>query len=93
MTINLKNLLNPEKKISKMGEFQELGHISGLDIPLSGHFIDYRRSMVNWCPIGRNANPKQRKQFIRHDNSQSPTLRQKELDKVGYKINLRCQIL
>ena len=32
MTINLKNLLNPEKKISKMGEFQELGHIPGLDI-------------------------------------------------------------
>jgi len=32
MTINLKNLLNPEKKISKMGEFQELGNIPGLHI-------------------------------------------------------------
>ena len=28
MTINLKNLLNPEKKISKMGEFQELKELS-----------------------------------------------------------------
>jgi len=32
MTINLKNLLNPNIKISKMGEFQELKRIEGLSI-------------------------------------------------------------
>tara|TARA_Y100001970_G_C14224731_1_gene854887 strand:+ start:1115 stop:2419 length:1305 start_codon:yes stop_codon:yes gene_type:complete len=32
MTINLKNLLNPKAKTSKMGEFQELQPISGLEI-------------------------------------------------------------
>ena len=32
MTINLKNLLNPNIKSSKMGEFQELGEINGLSI-------------------------------------------------------------
>ena len=32
MTINLKNLLNPKIKISKMGEFQELKKIEGLSI-------------------------------------------------------------
>ena len=32
MTINLKNLLNPKVKMSKMGEFQELQHIEGLEI-------------------------------------------------------------
>jgi len=32
MTINLKNLLNPNIKISKMGEFQELKQIEGLCI-------------------------------------------------------------
>jgi glutamate N-acetyltransferase/amino-acid N-acetyltransferase len=32
MTINLKNLLNPNKKISKMGDFQELKRIEGLSI-------------------------------------------------------------
>ena len=32
MTINLKNLLNPKIKISKMGEFQELKKIQGLSI-------------------------------------------------------------
>jgi glutamate N-acetyltransferase/amino-acid N-acetyltransferase len=32
MTLNLKNLLNPKIKQSKMGEFQELQHIDGLEI-------------------------------------------------------------
>ena len=25
------------------------------NIPMTGHFINYRGSMINWCPIGRNA--------------------------------------
>ena len=32
MTLSLKNLLNPKVKMSKMGEFQELQHIEGLEI-------------------------------------------------------------
>ena len=32
MTLNLKNLLNPKVKMSKMGEFQELQPIKGLQI-------------------------------------------------------------
>ena len=32
MTINLKNLLNPKGKLSKMGEYQELKSIEGLQI-------------------------------------------------------------
>ena len=32
MTINLKNFLAPNKKISKMGEFQEIKHIEGLQV-------------------------------------------------------------
>jgi glutamate N-acetyltransferase / amino-acid N-acetyltransferase len=32
MTLNLKNLLNPKVKMSKMGEFQELKAIDGLEI-------------------------------------------------------------
>ena len=32
MTLNLKNLLNPKIKPSKMGEFQELQPIAGLQI-------------------------------------------------------------
>ena len=59
-------------------------------VPLTGHFISYRGSMINWCPIGRNANAKQRREFSEIDNSTIPSLRKKELDKVNYKINLRC---
>tara|TARA_R100000406_G_scaffold88556_1_gene73978 strand:+ start:704 stop:1510 length:807 start_codon:yes stop_codon:yes gene_type:complete len=36
-------------------------------IPLTGHFINYRGSMINWCPIGRNANSHQREAFVKFD--------------------------
>ena len=32
MTLNLKNLLNPKVRMSKMGEFQELQPIAGLEL-------------------------------------------------------------
>lgn len=41
---------------------------SDKDIPLSGHFIDYRGSMINWSPIGREATSQQRLEFIKMDN-------------------------
>tara|TARA_R100000808_G_scaffold23969_1_gene54079 strand:+ start:2177 stop:2977 length:801 start_codon:yes stop_codon:yes gene_type:complete len=37
------------------------------EIPLTGHFISYRGSMINWCPIGRNANQEQRNKFVEFD--------------------------
>lgn len=43
--------------------------ISNHPIPLTGHFINYRDSMINWCPIGRNANNKQRKEFQNLDKN------------------------
>ena len=36
-------------------------------IPLTGKFIDYRDSMINWCPIGRNAGEAPRNQFVNLD--------------------------
>ena len=42
-------------------------HISSLDIPLSGEFIQYRGSMINWCPIGRSATSKDREKFTNYD--------------------------
>ena len=36
-------------------------------LPLTGTFIQYRGSMINWCPIGRNANNDQRKKFSEWD--------------------------
>ena len=47
-------------------------HISSNRIPLTGHFIDYRGSMINWCPVGRNANEQDRKTFIEMDKDTNP---------------------
>tara|TARA_R110000824_G_scaffold195409_2_gene378154 strand:+ start:1814 stop:2629 length:816 start_codon:yes stop_codon:yes gene_type:complete len=33
------------------------------DLPLTGNFIQNRNSMINWCPIGRNALSRDREQF------------------------------
>jgi len=43
--------------------------VSHYNIPLSGHFISYRESMINWCPIGRNADLVERESFCQFDKS------------------------
>ena len=47
---------------------QQVAHAKNLPC-LSGHFVDYRGSMINWCPIGRNASQQQREEFIQWDAS------------------------
>ena len=57
-----------------------IGRQSGLrysDFPLTGHFIDYRGSMINWCPIGREATHKDREQFVCYDGLKK--LREEEM--------------
>jgi len=41
--------------------------MSEFDIPLTGHFISARGSMINWSPMGRNADDKQRSRFKKFD--------------------------
>ena len=41
--------------------------VSHYDIPLTGHFVSYRGSMINWCPIGRNATKEHRERFVDFD--------------------------
>ena len=36
-------------------------------IPLTGNFISYRGSMINWCPMGRDASPSDRQIFEKVD--------------------------
>ena len=38
------------------------------DIPLTGNFVQNRGSMINWCPIGRNAQQEERNIFKALDN-------------------------
>ena len=63
---------------------------------LTGHFISYRGSMINWCPIGRNASESQRYEFMKLDNFYEPTLRTRELRALSYKladINLESRVV
>jgi phosphomannomutase len=57
--------------------------------PLTGHFIDYRGSMINWCPIGRNATTEDRQFFVEYDNSFSPTIRESFIDRLRHYINIQ----
>ena len=38
------------------------------DLPLTGNFVQNRGSMINWCPIGRNAQQEEREVFKALDN-------------------------
>tara|TARA_B100000424_G_scaffold263671_1_gene251205 strand:- start:28 stop:813 length:786 start_codon:yes stop_codon:yes gene_type:complete len=38
------------------------------NIPMTGNFISYRGSTVNWCPIGRNANDADREEWCLWDS-------------------------
>ena len=46
----------------------QINLFEGIDIPLSGNFISYRGSMLNWCMIGRDATPEERKTFVDLDS-------------------------
>ena len=37
------------------------------DLPFTGTFVQYRGSLLNWCPIGRVANSKQRESWKKWD--------------------------
>lgn len=38
------------------------------DMPLTGCFVDYRQTTINWCPIGRAAKPLDRKAWEKIDS-------------------------
>ena len=37
------------------------------DLPLTGNFISDRGSMINWCPVGRDASDNERLEFVNFD--------------------------
>ncbi|OAF65125.1 hypothetical protein A3Q56_07164 [Intoshia linei] len=53
-----------EEKLQKLINFA-LKELSNIDLPLKrGNFIEFRKGMINICPIGRNANIEERKIFV-----------------------------
>ena len=72
-SVDMRTHLGEEKFINLMQKLSEQQHhIAALRIPLTGHFVNYRGSMINWCPIGRNANHKDREEFMKLDKSYGP---------------------
>jgi len=55
------------------------------DIPLTGNFIQNRSSMINWCPIGRNASTPERHQFVALDKLYR--IRSRYMDKLINELN------
>ena len=68
---------------------EQQANFSNERFPLTGHFIDYRGSTINWCPIGRNAQAEDRQFFVDYDNSFSPTLREVYLGRLRHYANLQ----
>ena len=69
---NMRNEVTDEKfnELMKILITTQFGFSCGEhNLPLTGHFISYRGSMINWCPIGRNANDDQRKAFVKWDKT------------------------
>ena len=56
------------------------------DIDISGHFVSYRQSMINWCPIGRDASDDLRQKFFDFDSKTKwrETARKELLETFGH---------
>lgn len=54
-------------------------------LPLTGNFIQMRGSVLNWCPIGRNADDMQRKAWVKLDKNFN--IRESFLNHISGKIN------
>ncbi len=57
---------------------------NNVDIPLSGNFISFRGSMVNWCMIGRDADHNMRNEFSKQDAAKS--IRKHLKDKLDFEL-------
>jgi len=87
---NMKEKLGKDKfKQLMVGLIEFLASVDLYRFPLTGHFIQYRESMVNWSPIGRNAKDEERAAFIKYDNSMSPSYRTGLIDLLKRKLSIR----
>ena len=54
--------------ISKIFSWQSEIAMLYPDLPFTGTFVQYRGSLLNWCPIGRSANLEQREDWKKWDS-------------------------
>lgn len=87
---NMKEQLGKDKfKQLMVGLIEFLASVDLFRFPLTGHFIQYRESIVNWSPIGRNAKDEDRATFIEYDNSMSPSYRTGLINLLKRKLSIR----
>jgi len=71
-TLNMREHLGEEffrKLMFILSERMYITHLTNASakMPLMSHFISYRESLINWCPIGRLASHEDRERFIEID--------------------------
>lgn len=66
---NLREKIGEEKFKIVMREliYEQTESMIDYDFPLTGNFVTYRGSTINWCPVGRCANDKDRAAFKKED--------------------------
>lgn len=55
-------------------------------LPFTGTFIQYRGSLLNWCPIGRDAGDREREAFVKIDEAQGVRMKYKNWVQTGAAI-------
>lgn len=67
--VDMKNHIGPERyrRLVRKLLVLQLSLMDKYEIPVTGNFISDRGSMVNWCPIGRDAGAWQRARFVDMD--------------------------
>ena len=74
--VSMKKKLGPENYRKLIQELiLSQVDMSNEGVPLTGHFINCRGSMINWCPIGRNADLEEREKFMEIDRSMNLRVR------------------
>ena len=58
---------NVDNIISELIRLQSDYMVQNPPHSFTGHFVSYRDSLINWSPVGRNANSDQRNDFIIYD--------------------------
>ncbi|HIL26184.1 MAG TPA: hypothetical protein EYG21_02145, partial [Nitrospinaceae bacterium] len=71
-SVSIREYLGEEKFLKLFQILISLNHKISSEhsgaFPLTGHFISFRSSLINFCPVGRNATDSDRNSFIKYDN-------------------------
>ncbi len=95
-------LLSYKKLIRSILEIQSRIANTNLELPLSGTFLQYRGSLLNWCMIGRDFTDDERNKFITMDEGSRlrkdilqrlhRSLRQKNVREITMVLGGQCSI-